>query len=82
MRRAFRLVDRGEFSAASNSDEIKQRIQKYINLYSRLSSQYSTKDKPFGLPVIIAGDTVITGKIETVDDLCEALEKAVDIKPL
>jgi protein-disulfide isomerase len=82
VRRAFSLVDRTKLSALSDSDEIKGRIQKYIRLFSRLSDQYSTADKPFGLPVLIVGDTVLTGKIETVDELCAELEKAIDIKPL
>ncbi len=79
--RAFRMVDRKELSKRSGSEEIEARIQKNIRLYQALSAQHRG-DKPFGLPVQIVGDTVLTGGDVTSDELFESWEKAIDIKPL
>jgi protein-disulfide isomerase len=80
--RAFRLVDRKALSKLTGSDEIARRVQKYISLYMTLSAQHQDKDKSFGLPVQIVGDTVLTGGEVTNEEMFEAWEKALGIKPL
>jgi hypothetical protein len=79
--RAFRLVDRKELSRLGHSKEIEDRIQKNIRLYSALSAQHRG-EKSFGLPVQIFGDTVLTGGEITSEEMFEAWEKALGIKPL
>ena len=80
MVRGFRLVDRKELSKRGGSKEIEERIQKNIRLYQALSAQHRG-DKPFGLPVQIVGDTVLSGGDITSEEMFEAWEKAIDIKP-
>lgn len=78
--RAFRVVDRGKFGQVSRDKELDERIQRYIRLYSALANQHHGKDT-FGLPVQIVGDTVLSGGEMTADEMFEAWEKAIDIKP-
>jgi uncharacterized membrane protein/protein-disulfide isomerase len=81
LNRAWQVVDQKDLSKLVNNEEIKKRITQYINLYTALSKLYSTKEKPFGLPVQIVGDTALTGKFESPEAMFEAWEKALDIKP-
>jgi uncharacterized membrane protein len=78
--RAFQLADSKELSKRGGSKEIEARIQKNIRLYQALSAQHRG-DKSFGLPVQIVGDTVLTGGDITSEEMFEAWEKAIDIKP-
>jgi protein-disulfide isomerase len=81
--RAFRLVNRRELSELTNSESIEGRIQKYIKLYASLSAEHKGKDtKSFGLPAQIVGDTVLSGGEVTAEEMFEAWEKALGIKPL
>jgi RNA binding exosome subunit len=81
LNRAWKLTDQLELSRLSNSDDIKKRIEKYGNLYLALSRKYSTAAKPFGLPVQIMGDTVLTGKFDSQEAMYEAWDKALGIAP-
>ncbi|MGD9635622.1 MAG: hypothetical protein AB7U97_20235, partial [Pirellulales bacterium] len=78
--RAFRAVDRTKLAKASRDKELDERIQRYIRLFTALSKEHHGKDT-FGLPVQIVGDTVLTGGDMTSDEMFEAWEKAIDIKP-
>lgn len=78
--RAFAMVDRNEFRRVSRSKEISDRIQQNIRLYATLSAQQRDK-KSFGLPVQLVGDTVLSGGEITSEEMFEAWEKALGIKP-
>jgi len=78
--RAFRVVDRNKFATVSRDKELDERIQRYIRLYNALANQHRGKES-FGLPVQIVGDTVLTGGDMTAEEMFEAWEKAIDIKP-
>ena len=79
----FDLVDRKELSKLTSSPSIDARIQKYHNRFSRpLLAQHIGKTTTFGLPVQIVGDTVLTGGDMTSEEMFEAWEKALGIKPL
>lgn len=78
--RAFRAVDRTKLAKATRDKSIDERIQRYIGLFNALSNEHRGKDS-FGLPVQIVGDTVLSGGDMTSEELFEAWEKAIDIKP-
>ena len=80
--RAFRLVNRKQLSALTKSDEIEARIQDYIKLYATLASRQKSSDKPFGLPVQIVGDKVLSGKFDSPEEMFEAWEAELDIRPM
>lgn len=80
--RAFRLVNRTKLRELTKSDEIESRIQNYIKLFAALSARKRTSDKPFGLPVQIVGNKVLTGKFETPEAMFEAWEEELGIQPL
>lgn len=77
---AYRVVNRSKFAQVSRDKDLDERIQRYIRLYSALSNQHRGKDS-FGLPVQIVGDTVLSGGEMTADEMFEAWEKAIGIKP-
>jgi protein-disulfide isomerase len=79
--RAFRLVDRRELTQRGSSKEIDARIQKNIQLYSALANERRPGNPTFGLPVQILGDTVLSGGDMTTEEMFDAWEKAIDIKP-
>jgi len=79
--RAFRLVNRDKLRELTKSDEIENRIQKYINLYANLAARQKSSDKPFGLPVQIVGDKVFTGKFDSPEEMFEAWEAEIDLRP-
>jgi hypothetical protein len=79
--RAYRVVDRKKLADVTKGKELDDRIQRYIRLFSALSAQHHGKDS-FGLPVQIVGDTVLSGGDMTDEEMFEAWEKAIDIKPL
>ena len=59
--KAYRLVDQKKLSERVNSDEVNQRIQKNISLYASLAAAQAKDGKPFGLPIQILGDEVVSG---------------------
>jgi hypothetical protein len=77
---AYRLVNRTKLVEAGRDKELDERIQRYIRLFGALSNQHRGK-KTFGLPVQIVGDTVLSGGEMTEEEMFEAWEKAIDIKP-
>ena len=80
--KAYRLVDQKKLSERVNSDEVNQRIQKNISLYESLAAAQSKDGKPFGLPIQILGDEVVSGDQVTGDELLTKWETALGIKPL
>jgi uncharacterized membrane protein len=80
--KAYRLVDQKKLREHVNSDEINQRIQKDISLYVALSAQQSKDGKPFGLPVQILGDEVVSGDTVSGEELLTKWEQVLGIKPL
>jgi hypothetical protein len=80
--KAYRLVDAKKLRELSNSDQINERIQANINLYTTLSTQQAKDSAPFGLPVQIIGDQVIAGDTVTGDDLLAKWEEILGMKPL
>ena len=81
VQRAWELVNRKRLAEFTDSDATKNRIQQDISLYVSLSNQQKDSLKPFGLPVQIVGDTVLSGKVDNVDDMFAAWEQALGIKP-
>ena len=77
--RAFRMTDRSKLSKYTRDKGVDARLQKYISLFSALSTEHQGKTS-FGLPVQIVGDTVLTGDM-TSKDMFAAWEKALGIKP-
>jgi uncharacterized membrane protein len=80
--RAYQIVGSKKYSEVARSKEFDERIQRYIRLFSALTAQERGKRESFGLPVQIVGDTVLSGGDMTDDEMFEAWEKAIDIKPL
>ena len=74
--KAYRLADAKKLRERVDSDEIEQRIQSDINLYSSLAMQQSKDSKPFGLPVQILGDEVISGDTVSVDSSSRSGKKS------
>jgi thiol-disulfide isomerase/thioredoxin len=79
--RGYQIVDRKRLKTRGASQEIEDRIQKDIRLYSALAAEHRS-DTTFGLPVQIVGDTVLSGGEVTAEEMFEAWEKALGIKPL
>jgi hypothetical protein len=79
--RGYGMVDRKRLKARGSSQEIEDRIQKDIRLYSALAAEHQG-DVTFGLPVQIVGDTVLSGGEISEEEMFEAWEKALGIKPL
>jgi protein-disulfide isomerase len=80
--RAFHLVPREQLSKLTSSPSLNSRIEKYQNLFQTLAAQHTSKETTFGLPVQIVGDTVLTGGTMTSEEMFEAWEKELGIKPL
>lgn len=78
--RAFRLTDRRKLRRVSQDSAIESRIQKYINLYSTLAVQNRGRETPFGLPVQVVGDTVLSGDM-TSEEMYSAWEESLGVKP-
>jgi uncharacterized membrane protein/protein-disulfide isomerase len=80
--KAYRLVDQKKLSEHVKSDEINQRIQKNISLYTALATQQAKDGKPFGLPIQILGDEVVSGDLVSGEELLTKWETTLGIKPL
>jgi uncharacterized membrane protein len=80
--KAYRLVDAKKIRERVNSDEINQRVQSNIGLYTALSNQQAKDSTPFGLPVQILGDDVISGDTVSGDELLTKWEEKLGMKPL
>jgi uncharacterized membrane protein len=79
--KAYRLADAKKLRERVNSDEINKRIQDDINLYTSLSAQQAKDSKPFGLPIQIIGDEVISGDTVSGDELLSKWEEILGMKP-
>ncbi|HEY4235633.1 MAG TPA: vitamin K epoxide reductase family protein [Lacipirellulaceae bacterium] len=79
--KAYRLADEKKIRERFNSDEINQRIQDNITLYTNLSAQPRKDSAPFGLPVQILGDQVIAGDTVAGDELLTKWEEILGMKP-
>jgi hypothetical protein len=79
--KAYRLADSKKLRERVNSDEINKRIQDDINLYTSLAMQQSKDSKPFGLPIQIIGDEVISGDTVSGDELLAKWEEILGMKP-
>jgi protein-disulfide isomerase len=77
---AFRMTDRTKLRKVSQDPAIAARIQNYIKLFTALSAQHRGQAEPFGLPVQIVGDTVLSGDMST-EEMLSAWEKALGVKP-
>jgi uncharacterized membrane protein/two-component sensor histidine kinase len=80
--KAYRLTDAKKIRERVNSDEINQRIQNNIQLYTSLASEQAKNSKPFGLPIQIVGDDVISGDTVSGDELLTKWEEDLGMKPL
>jgi hypothetical protein len=79
--KAYRLADSKKLREHVNSDEVNKRIQDDINLYTSLSMQQAKDSKPFGLPIQIIGDQVISGDTVSGDELLAKWEEILGMKP-
>jgi uncharacterized membrane protein len=79
--KAYRLADAKKLRERVDSDEIEQRIQNNINLYSSVAQQQASGGKKFGLPVQILGDEVISGDTVSGDELLSKWEEILGMKP-
>ncbi len=79
--KAYSLADPGRMSKFSKSDVVTNQIKQYVDLYDKLSKQQEPGAKPFGLPVQIMGDKVMTGSAEDKDDIYRAWEENTGVKP-
>lgn len=79
--KAFGLVDRQRFRDLTRGDELNKKISQYVDLYAMFQGRKDSSKK-FGLPVQIMGDEVMSGGAEDPDDVYEAWEKNLGIKPL
>jgi uncharacterized membrane protein len=80
--KAYRLTDAKKIRERVNGDEINQRIQNNIQLYTNLASEQAKSSKPFGLPIQIVGDDVISGDTVSGDELLTKWEEDLGMKPL
>jgi hypothetical protein len=74
------MTDRTKLRKVSQDPAIAARIQNYIKLFTALSAQHRGQAEPFGLPVQIVGDTVLSGDMST-EEMLSAWEKALGVKP-
>ena len=74
------LVDQEQLRQIIGSPEVKKQIEGYIDLYAQLQATSHSK-KTFGLPVQILGDQVMSGSVDTQEDLYKAWEEHLGIKP-
>lgn len=79
--RAFKAVDRKKLTALTDSDEINNRIQKHLKLFSALVRREPKSDKSLGLPIQVVGNTVLFGRLESAEEMFEQWEIAMDIRP-
>ena len=79
--KAFAAVDRKELTELTESDEIKNRIQKHLRLFSALVNREPKTGKSLGLPIQVVGSTVLFGRVETAEEMFQRWEEAMDIRP-
>lgn len=78
--RAYRTADRRKLQEMRESEEISKDITSYVDLFSMLRQQ-NAGNKDFGLPVQILGDHVMSGSVESADDIYQAWEKHLGVEP-
>jgi hypothetical protein len=74
------LVDREQLRQIIGRPEVKKQIESYVDLFGQLQAM-SRDPKKFGLPVQILGDQVLNGSVEKVDDIYQAWEQHLGVKP-
>jgi hypothetical protein len=76
--KAYAAVDRNKLRELRESGELDKQIAANVDLYSMLQKQNAGNSK-FGLPVQILGDHVMSGGVESPDDLNKAWEEHLDL---
>lgn len=79
--KAYGLADPGRMSKVSKSETVAKQIKQYIDLYDTLSKKQEPGAKPFGLPVQIMGNKVMSGSAENEVDIFRAWEENTGVKP-
>lgn len=79
--KAYGLADRGKMGKFTKSDAISNQIKQYVDLFDTLNKQQKPGSKPFGLPVQILGDKVMSGSAEDKEDVFRAWEENTGMKP-
>lgn len=74
------LVDRDRLRDLIGSPEVKKQIESYVELFGQLHAK-SRNPKTFGLPVQILGDKVLSGGVDKADDVYDAWEEHLGVKP-
>jgi uncharacterized membrane protein len=78
--KAYAMADSSKLRELGRSPEMAKQIEFYVNLFDKLSKQNSG-NKSFGLPVQILGDHVMSGSVEKSEDVFNAWEKNLGVKP-
>jgi uncharacterized membrane protein/protein-disulfide isomerase len=77
--KAYAAVDRNKLRELRESGEVDKQIAANVDLYAMLQKQNAGNNK-FGLPVQILGDHVMSGGVESSDDLIKAWEEHLGLK--
>jgi hypothetical protein len=77
--KAYSMADRTKLREVRESEEVREQIEGYIDLFATLRQQNAGK-KDFGLPIQILGDHVMSGSIEKADDVYKAWEEHLGVK--
>ncbi len=78
--KAYAMVNRDRLRELTRGPEIKKQIDGYIDLFGQLQANSHGNTK-FGLPVQILGDHVMTGEVEKPEDVFQAWEEHLGVKP-
>jgi uncharacterized membrane protein/protein-disulfide isomerase len=77
--KAYVLADRDQLRKLTQGDELTKQLDSYVDLFATL--QKRSGEKTFGLPVQILGDHVMHGSVEHEEDVFQAWEKYLGVKP-
>jgi hypothetical protein len=78
--KAYGIVDSDKLRELQRGPEVAKQLDSYVELYGQLQSK-SKDQKTFGLPVQILGDNVVSGEVETIDDIFKAWEENLHVTP-
>ncbi len=79
--KAYGMVDSSKLPALTRGEILNKQVAQYVDLFETLQKQ-NADNKNFGLPIQILGDEVMSGSVEKAEDVYNAWEKNLGIKPL
>jgi hypothetical protein len=74
------MADRDRLRNFIRGEAVNQQIAEYVDLYSQLRNAPG-RNRDFGLPVQILGDKVMSGQVESDEDLFKAWEENLGVEP-